>query len=280
MKKYSELFGEIKSTPKKKKSCGVLPTIREIGRLCNMLREVDLFDFFFDIETLEAEEKFSALCGEIEKDMKKYLFEAYIIEGNFNCSEKANADEFIESKISSFFSSLKNARTLIAEDIEAAFNGDPAATSRELIAGVYPGFFAVTIYRVAHELALLSVPMIPRMMSEYAHYKTGIDIHPNAEIGRSFFIDHGTGVVIGETTKIGEFVKIYQGVTLGALSTKKGQLLRGKKRHPTIGNNVTIYSNATVLGGETTIGDNSVIGGNAFVVRSVPANSRVSVCGQ
>ena len=135
---------------------------------------------------------------------------------------------------------------------------------------------AITVYRIAHELWNLKVPLIPRIMTEYAHGKTGIDIHPGATIGKYFFIDHGTGIVIGETTEIGDHVKIYQGVTLGGLSTRKGQALKGVKRHPTIGNNVTIYSGTSVLGGNTVIGDNVTIGGNTFVVRSVPADMKVS----
>ncbi|MDO4266683.1 MAG: serine O-acetyltransferase EpsC, partial [Eubacteriales bacterium] len=140
----------------------------------------------------------------------------------------------------------------------------------------YPGIYTVMVYRYAHVLYGLGIPFLPRIMSEYAHSKTGIDINPGAEIGRSFFIDHGTGIVIGETTKIGNNVKIYQGVTLGALSTRKGQQLAGKKRHPTIEDNVIIYANATVLGGLTVIGKNSVIAGNSFIVESVPENTRAA----
>ncbi|MBO7452928.1 MAG: serine acetyltransferase, partial [Clostridiales bacterium] len=140
----------------------------------------------------------------------------------------------------------------------------------------YPGFYAISVNRIAHELFLLQVPIIPRMMTEHAHSITGIDIHPGATIGKYFFIDHGTGIVIGETTEIGEHVKIYQGVTLGGLSTRGGQKLHGKKRHPTIGNNVTIYSGASILGGETIIGDDVVVGGNTFIVNSVEKGTRVS----
>ena len=163
------------------------------------------------------------------------------------------------------------------KDIQAAYDGDPAAHSKEEIIFCYPGFFAIFIYRIAHKLYSLKTPSIPRIMSEYAHSQTGIDINPGAEIGEYFFIDHGTGVVIGETTKIGNHVKIYQGVTLGALSTRSGQLLRDIKRHPTIEDNVTIYSSASILGGETVIGKGVVIGGNCFITESVPAGSRVSV---
>ena len=162
-------------------------------------------------------------------------------------------------------------------DLEAAFAGDPAAKSKSEIICSYPGFLAIFVYRAAHILYEAGVPLIPRIMTEYAHSRTGIDINAGATIGRSFFIDHGTGVVIGETTVIGDNVKIYQGVTLGALSTRLGRKLGGKKRHPTIENDVTIYSGATILGGDTVIGEGSVIGGNVFITESVPKNMRVSM---
>ncbi len=176
-----------------------------------------------------------------------------------------------------FFERLPKIRETIETDLKAAFDGDPAAGCFEEIILAYPGLMAITVYRLAHELYTLRVPIIPRLMTEYAHSETGIDIHPGAEIGEYFFIDHGTGIVIGETTVIGKNVKIYQGVTLGALSTRGGQKLSGKKRHPTVGDNVTIYAGASILGGETVIGDNSVIGGNTFITSSVPANTRVSM---
>ena len=162
-------------------------------------------------------------------------------------------------------------------DLEAAFVGDPAAKSKSAIICSYPGFLAIFVYRAAHILYEAGVPLIPRIMTEYAHSRTGIDINAGATIGRRFFIDHGTGVVIGETTVIGDNVKIYQGVTLGALSTRLGRKLGGKKRHPTIENDVTIYSGATILGGDTVIGEGSVIGGNVFITESVPKNMRVSM---
>ena len=182
-----------------------------------------------------------------------------------------------EEIVDTFLSRIPQMREYLSTDVEAALNGDPAASSTDEVIFSYPGLFAVTIYRIAHELYLLKVPMIPRIMTEYAHSITGIDIHPGATIGKYFFIDHGTGIVVGETTEIGDNVKIYQGVTLGALSTRKGQQLRGMKRHPTIGNNVTIYANTTVLGGDTVIGDGTVIGGNSFLVTSVDAGIRVSI---
>jgi len=170
-------------------------------------------------------------------------------------------------------------RALLALDIEAAFNGDPAAQSIEEIIFSYPAVQAISVYRVAHEFYVRRVPMIPRIMSESAHGRTGIDINPGAKIGKSFFIDHGTGVVIGETSVIGDNVKIYQGVTLGALSLKRknrGDAARGIRRHPTIEDDVTIYAGATILGGETVVGRGSVIGGNAWLTKSVPPNTRVT----
>jgi len=168
-----------------------------------------------------------------------------------------------------FFRSIPQVRALVQTDLQASYDGDPAASGKDEVIFCYPGLFAITVYRLAHVLYTLGVPMIPRIMTEHAHSVTGIDIHPGATIGEYFFIDHGTGIVIGETTVIGDRVKIYQGVTLGALSTRGGQDLRGKRRHPTIEDNVTIYAGASILGGGTTIGRNSVIGSNAFITASI-----------
>jgi serine O-acetyltransferase len=176
-----------------------------------------------------------------------------------------------------FMKRIPIVREYLETDLEAAFEGDPAAKNFEEIILAYPGLYAITVNRLAHELFLLNVPLIPRIMTEHAHSLTGIDIHPGATIGKHFFIDHGTGIVIGETTLIGNNVKIYQGVTLGALSTKGGQKLKGVRRHPTIEDDVTIYSGASILGGETVIGRGSVIGGNAFITKSIPAGTRVSI---
>ena len=164
--------------------------------------------------------------------------------------------------------------------MQAAFNGDPAAYNIDEIIFSYPGLYAILVNRIAHELYKLKVPIIPRMMTEHAHSCTGIDIHPGAEIGKYFFIDHGTGIVIGETTVIGNNVKIYQGVTLGALSTRGGQTLKSKKRHPTILDNVTIYSGASILGGDTVVGKDVVVGGNAFITTSIPEGAKVSIKNQ
>ena len=184
--------------------------------------------------------------------------------------------ERAEEVCEEFFKRLPYVQQMLLKDVQAGFDGDPAAKSREDVVISYPGLFAIFVYRIAHELYTQDVPFLPRIMTEYAHSRTGIDINSGAQIGEYFFIDHGTGVVIGETTIIGNNVKLYQGVTLGALSTRKGQQLSGVKRHPTIEDNVTIYSNSSVLGGETVIGENTIIGGNTFITESIPANSKVS----
>jgi serine O-acetyltransferase len=178
-----------------------------------------------------------------------------------------------------YLEQLADIRRMLDKDVQAAYEGDPAATNIEEIIICYPGIQAIAIHRLAHPLHLLGVPLLPRIMSEWAHHLSGVDIHPGAVIGEYFFIDHGTGVVIGETTHIGDRVKIYQGVTLGALSFPRhqdGRLVKGGKRHPTIGEGVTIYANATILGGATVIGEGAVIGGGAWITGSVPAGSRVS----
>jgi len=176
-----------------------------------------------------------------------------------------------------FVERLPPIRALLAQDVEAAYDGDPAASSLQEIVLAYPAIRALSVYRIAHELQTLRVPLLPRIMSEYAHDRTGIDIHPGARIGRRFFIDHGTGVVIGETSVIGDQVKIYHGVTLGAFSNKAGRRDAGVKRHPTIENDVTIYPHASILGGDTVVGEGSVIGGNAWLTESVPRFTRVTI---
>jgi serine O-acetyltransferase len=179
-----------------------------------------------------------------------------------------------------FLGRLPEIRSMLIRDVQAAFDGDPAATNLDEVILAYPGVLAVSVYRIAHALYDLGVPMMARIMTEWAHSKTGADIHPGANIGTAFFIDHATGVVIGETTDIGDGVKLYQGVTLGALSFPRdasGQIIRGKKRHPTVESGSTLYANATVLGGQTVVGADSVIGGSVFLTRSVPPRSRVSL---
>ena len=181
-----------------------------------------------------------------------------------------------EQILAEFLSKIPEVQELLAKDVEAQYAGDPAANSKSEIILAYPGLYAIFVYRYAHILYQLQVPLLPRMMSEYAHGQTGIDINPGATIGEYFFIDHGTGIVIGETAVIGNNVKIYQGVTIGALSTRKGQALSGTKRHPTIEDNVIIYANATILGGNTVVGRNATVAGNTFVTESIPADAKVS----
>jgi serine O-acetyltransferase len=201
-----------------------------------------------------------------------------------NCKARDQRTDFEEKAqgiVMKFLAQLPELRLLLAEDVQAAYDGDPAAKSLDEIIFCYPGVAAVTVYRLAHELHRLGVPLIPRMMTEYAHGKTGIDIHPGATIRRRFFIDHGTGVVIGETTQIGEDVKLYQGVTLGALSfprdVETGEIVRDAKRHPTLEDGVVIYANATILGGETVIGHHSVIGSSAWITRSIAPYTTVTI---
>lgn len=227
-----------------------------------------------------------AVLDEVAEDLAEQTYLAYYFEcrgersGNGHgrggrcqhCAERA------EGAVERFFQGLPEVRRTLTYDVQAAYDGDPAASNLAEIIFAYPGLRAITVYRIAHELHLLDVPLLPRMMTEWAHMETGIDIHPGARIGRSFFIDHGTGVVIGETTDIGESVKIYQGVTLGALSFPKderGKLIRGAKRHPTIADGVVIYAGATILGGDTVIGEGSVIGGNTWIIQSVPPHTKV-----
>lgn len=199
-----------------------------------------------------------------------------------DCGDEADVDfeALGQATAIQFLETLPEVRELLASDVQAAYDGDPAATSLDEVIFCYPGIEAITVQRLAHELYRLQVPIIPRMMTEWAHSRTGIDIHPGARIGPSFFIDHGTGVVIGETTDIAPHVKVYQGVTLGALSFPKdenGNIIRGRKRHPTIEEGVVIYANATILGGNTVVGAGSVIGASVSLQRSVPPNTVVTV---
>lgn len=197
-----------------------------------------------------------------------------------NCATPEGVQEEAQRITLEFFRRIPEIRSYVDTDLQATLDGDPAASNKDEIIYAYPGLFAITVYRLAHVLYTLRVPLIPRIMTEYAHNLTGIDINPGATIGKYFFIDHGTGIVIGETTLIGEHVKIYQGVTLGALSTKAGQKLRGTRRHPTIESNVTIYAGASILGGDTVIGHDSVIGSNVFITASINPGTRVSVKNQ
>lgn len=239
-----------------------------------------LFPGFFDNSKVRSEylkyiigEQLEFIQYNLKKQVAKALGNGEMCEGCNRSAVEKQAEEIVYQ----FLDRIPHLREYLSTDIEAAFNGDPAAENTDEIIFCYPGILAVTYYRIAHELYLLRVPMIPRIISEHAHSVTGIDIHPGATIGKYFFIDHGTGIVVGETTQIGENVKIYQGVTIGALSTRKGQELRGVKRHPTIEDNVTIYAGTTILGGDTVIGKGATIGGNSFIISSIPAGMRVSV---
>ena len=218
----------------------------------------------------------SMLIEDVMFNLNRQLILVYQAHG----MELSDAEEKAQQVSLDFFRAIPEVRAMVQTDVQAAYDGDPAATSKDEVIFCYPGLFAITVYRLAHVLYELKVPMLPRIMTEHAHSVTGIDIHPGATIGKHFFIDHGTGIVIGETTIIGERVKIYQGVTLGGLTTRGGQSLRGKKRHPTIEDNVTIYAGASVLGGETVIGRDSVIGSNAFITRSIAPCTTVSIKNQ
>lgn len=251
-----------------------LPSRSVIIELVRELRAV-LFPGYFRIDTGACafpDYYAGSLLNNLYDALKEQIEIAILYQGE----EKEKAQLRAEEITGQFVKRLPEIQKMLLKDVQAGFDGDPAAKSKEEIIFSYPGFYAIYVYRIAHELYLEKVPFIPRIMSEFAHGKTGIDINPGATIGEYFFIDHGTGVVIGETTKIGNNVKIYQGVTLGALSTRMGQQLADVKRHPTIEDNVTIYSNSTVLGGETVIGENTIIGGNTFITESIPANTKVS----
>ena len=257
-----------------------LPSRNEIISIINDMRELfypkhfggrELYNctiqYFVGDLMMRIEEK-------VHKQIRLSLMRKYERQADHNVQEIADEAARISCE---FMQTLPRIRAHMVMDVQAAYDGDPAAADKDQIIFSYPGVFAMMVYRIAHELHLLGVPLIPRMMTEYAHTRTGIDINPGATIGKYFFMDHGTGIVIGETTIIGDYVKLYQGVTLGALSTRGGQDLRGQKRHPTIEDNVTIYSNVSILGGQTIIGHDSVIGGNAFITESVPPYSKVSI---
>lgn len=252
-----------------------MPNQKEIiGIILNLHRI--LFPGFFDEgegAVLKSEDALDQLLYETYYRLKRQVMLA------FSFFDSEGAEESLEKKATDicnfFFKKLPEIQTMLQKDVNAGFLGDPAAQSKEEIIICYPGFYAISIYRFAHELYLQKVPLLPRIMTEYAHGKTGIDINAGAVIGENFFIDHGTGIVIGETCVIGKNVKIYQGVTLGALSTRGGQQLSGVRRHPTVEDNVTIYAGATILGGDTVIGENSVIGGNCFITKTIPKNTKV-----
>ena len=224
--------------------------------------------------------KIAVLIEDVMFNLNKQIAVALRYHPDFENAWEERIREEAEKISIEFFKKIPKIREYVDTDLQAAYEGDPAAYDKDEIILAYPGLFATTVNRLAHELYELSVPLLPRIMTEHAHSVTGIDIHPGATIGKYFFIDHGTGVIIGETTVIGEHVKIYQGVTLGALSTRGGQNLKNVKRHPTIEDNVTIYSGASILGGNTVIGKDAVIGGNAFITKSIAEGTRVSIKNQ
>ena len=235
-------------------------------------------DIVKDVQAVLFPKHFIAVSSETGEALLSSIYYRLKHQIEVACSfaEKAGVDANANAK--HFIESLPEIKRLLLTDVEALYEGDPAAKHRDEVLLCYPGFFAIAVYRMAHKLYEMQIPLIPRIMTEFAHQKTGIDIHPGATIGEYFFIDHGTGIVIGETTVIGTHVKLYQGVTLGAKSfelDENGNPVKDLKRHPNIGNNVIIYANATILGGDTFIGDNSVIGGNTWLIKSVPAGSKI-----
>ncbi len=258
-----------------------LPSRERIIQIIELTRRL-LFPGFFDSAQLTTETvRFHV--GDLLIQLRTLLNEQIHQALRYGAKVQGNVSEASDHQAAKlttiFLQRLPEVRRMLATDIRAAFEGDPAAQSTDETIFCYPGIDAIFIHRVAHELWILDIPLLPRMMGEYAHNETGIDLHPGATVGESFFIDHGTGVVIGETCTLGKSVKIYQGVTLGALSTKGGQAWRGSKRHPTIDDNVTIYGGAIILG-DITIGKNTTIGGSVFVTRSIPANHTVTMKGQ
>ncbi len=241
--------------------------------LIEKLRRIVFPGYFRDktYRMYNAKNNLSTLIEDVTFNLTRQIALVYQAEGEEAAQTRA------EEVSLTFLRKIPQVRAMVQTDLQAAYDGDPAATGMSEVIFSYPGLYAITVYRLAHELYVLNVPMIPRIMTEYAHSVTGIDIHPGAAIGEYFFIDHGTGIVVGETTVIGKNVKIYQGVTLGGLSTRGGQDLRGKRRHPTIEDDVTIYANASILGGETVIGQGCVIGASAFITKSVPPCTTVSM---
>ncbi len=253
------------------------PDKREVIKLLDKIRSI-IFPSYFKCRDYHVYTSRTELSTKLE-DVHYNLGEQISLVLKYLPEYSGKSEEEIKITASElslkFLEQLPKLRALIDKDLDAAYTGDPAAFNKPEIIFSYPGLFAITVSRIAHELYAMGVPIIPRIMTEYAHTETGIDIHPGATLGEYFFIDHGTGIVIGETAVIGDRVKIYQGVTIGALSTRDGQKLHGKKRHPTIESGVTIYANASILGGDTVIGEGSVIGGNAFITSSIPKGTKV-----
>ncbi len=255
-----------------------LPDRRAIIDLIRVLRRI-MFPGYFGSENITVISP-DYFIGDHLTEVYETLRQQLILAFSYVDDDDSSMDDITgraEEVCRCFIKRLPWVQEMLLKDVEAGYFGDPAAKSREDVIISYPGLFAIFVYRIAHEFYVQNVPFIPRIMTEYAHSKTGIDINSGAVIGEYFFIDHGTGVVIGETTTIGKNVKLYQGVTLGALSTRSGQKLAGRKRHPTICDNVTIYSGATILGGETEVGEGVIVAGGAFVTQSVPAHTKVIV---
>ena len=258
------------------------PDEEVIIRLLDNLKRLVLQGFYKNknYKVLTMKTPMSVLMEDVIYNLSRQIQIVCKYNADCDCKNAEDLSQKAHDLTIEFLKTLPRIREYLETDVEAFYEGDPAAYSRDEIIYCYPGFNAVLTYRLAHELQLLGVRIIPRIMTERAHSLTGIDIHPGATIGKYFFIDHGTGIVVGETTRIGEHVKVYQGVTLGALSTRGGQSLKGKRRHPTIEDNVTIYSGASILGGDTVIGKGAVIGGNTFITASIPAGAKVSVKNQ
>ncbi len=260
-----------------------LPSRARTVEVIELLRQL-VFPGFFDHQRLASDtvqyhvgDLLSRVSGKLYDQVRQAIRHDANQQNKGSGDACPHCDEQAQSITAAFLERLPEVRRMLASDVQAAFDGDPAATNATEVVFCYPGLDAIFIHRIAHELHKLAVPLLPRIMSEYAHNETGIDIHPGATIDESFFIDHGTGVVIGETTVIGKRVKIYQNVTLGALSTKGGQSWRGRKRHPTIEDDVTIYGGAVILGGATVIGQGATIGGAVFITASVPPGYSVTV---
>ncbi|MCG8404910.1 MAG: hypothetical protein MI923_06905 [Phycisphaerales bacterium] len=267
---------------------GYLPSRDEVIRIIDMLFEISYPGYFgrqnltFKNVRYHVGELIPRVAQATYMQIFLSLCHSNEVQGHYDPSGPTDQampfDEKARSLTEQFLGRIPAVRESLALDVQAAYDGDPASANSDEVIFSYPGLIAVTVYRYAHEMYKMEIPLIPRTMSEWAHERTGIDIHPGARIGKRFFIDHGTGVVIGETTDIGDNVKVYQSVTLGALSflkDERGRMVRGYKRHPTVRDNVTIYANATILGGDTVLGEGSTIGGSTFLTSSVPAGCTV-----
>lgn len=263
---------KVKTWIEEKKKLIIKDDVIQMEDIISLITEIKSLFFPGYVEAVkETDTYYEDLLNKIHFTLDRLLSSIETIE-----EISLNKDEIVYQ----FEKALPDIEEILQTDIQALYDGDPAASSKTEIILCYPGLTAIFVYRIAHILYTLQVPILPRALSEYAHSKTGIDIHPGATIGSYFFIDHGTGIVVGQTCEIGQHVKIYQGVTLGALSLREGQKLKGSKRHPTIEDNVTIYSGASIFGGDTIIGRNATIGSSAFITSSVEADMVVTIQGQ